>query len=502
MSVTGDPVARSARRSGGRPTHAVAAVDLGASSGRVVLGLLGSPGLLGSGLGARLVHRFPTTATEVDGRLCWDLEALWCEILHGLAEAARAARAIGLPLAGIGVDSWAVDYGLLDDAGTLLAPPVHYRDPRGARGRAVVESRLSGADLYATTGIQQLDLDTVYQLAAERAQLLDRAATLLLIPDLLVHRLTGVRAAERTNASTTGFYDPHTGTWATAMLSTLGIPDALLPPIVDPGTPAGPLTAAARAAIAVGDAAVAADLAATTVFEVASHDTASAVAAVPATHPRFAYVCTGTWSLVGVELDAPVTTPAARAARLTNETGTDGTIRLLRNVAGLWPLQECLREWALGDGAPPDLPALLAEAATRAVPDVLPDLDAPDLTAAGDMPARLADACVRAGTPVPADRPGLVAVLIAALGRAQATALRDVLAVSGHEVDAVHLVGGGARNPLLVQATARETGRAVHAGPAEASALGNIGVQARGLGLVEDRWALRRLVAASPEQLL
>lgn len=497
MSVSGERAGRSTPTRGNPPTHAVAAVDLGASSGRVVLGLLGE-GLLG----ARLVHRFPTTATELDGRLCWDIGALWQEILHGIAEAARSARAVGLPLAGIGIDSWAVDYGLIDDAGTLLAPPVHYRDPRGARGRAVIESRLSPADLYTTTGVQQLDLDTVYQLAAERPELLARAETLLLIPDLLVHRLTGVRAAERTNASTTGLYDPHTGTWATEVLTALGIGDTLLPPVVDPGSPAGPLTAAARGAIAAGDAAVAADLDATTVFEVASHDTASAVAAIPATGPRFAYVCTGTWSLVGVELDAPVTTPAARAARLTNETGTDRTIRFLRNVAGLWPLQECLREWALADGSPPDLPGLLAAAALRPVPDVLPDLDATDLTAPGDMPARLGAACLRAGIAVPADRPGLVAVLIAALARAQATAVRDVLAVSGHEVDAVHLVGGGARNPLLVQATERETGLVVHAGPPEASALGNIGVQARGLGLVADRWALRRLIAASPELLV
>jgi rhamnulokinase len=490
-----------------RPTHAVAAVDLGASSGRVVLGLLGptDPALsAGAGAGAalleaRLYHRFANRTTEVDGRLSWDIERLWQSILHGLADAARAARAVGLPLAGIGIDSWAVDYGLLDGDGTLLAPPVHYRDPRGARGRRLVETRLTPDALYARTGVQQLDLDTVYQLAGERPKLLERAATLLLVPDLLVHRLTGVVAAERTNASTTGLYDPRTGTWAPDVLFALGLDADLLPAVVDPGTPAGHLTTAARAAIAAGDADVEDDLAATTVFEVASHDTASAVAAVPATGPRFAYICTGTWSLVGVELDGPVTTRAAREAKLTNETGIDHTIRFLRNVAGLWPLQECLREWTAADGTAPDLPVLLAAAAERPVPENLPDLDASELAAPGDMPARLAAACAEAGTPVPADRPGLVAVIIAALARAQATALRDVLTVSGHGVDTVHLVGGGARNPLLVAATARELGLPVHAGPAEASALGNIGVQARGLGLVADRWELRRLVGAAGE---
>lgn len=419
--------------------------------------------------------RFPNEPVRVGGTLRWDILALYRSIVEGLRSAS--------PLASIGIDSWGVDHGLLDADGVLLGNPVHYRDARTDGVPERVFAEVSAAELYGRAGIQILPFNTVFQLAAARgtAQLAN-ARSILLIPDLLTYWLTGDVGAELTNASTTALLDARTGAWDTALMATLGLDARLLPPLREPGTPAGMLRP--EVAEEVGQS--------TVVTRVASHDTASAVVAVPAEHDRFAYISCGTWSLVGVELPAPVLSQEGRAANFTNERGLDGTIRYLRNVMGLWPLQECLRTWRT------DLPQLLAAAAARPANAAVIDIDDPAFLPPGDMPARIVEACRRAGQPVPSDPPGIVRCIVDSLAVAHRRAIEDAVRLSGRPVEVVHLIGGGSRNDLLCQATADACGLPVVAGPTEATAIGNVLVQARTLsaqpyGLAD----LRALVRAS-----
>ncbi|WP_250563557.1 rhamnulokinase [Sphaerisporangium fuscum] len=419
------------------------------------------------------VHRFANRPVRAGGTLHWDILALYQGILDGL-------RLAG-PVDSVGVDSWAVDYGLLDSAGRLIGNPVHYRDERTAGVMERVNAEVGAAALYEVGGLQFLPFNTVYQLVADRDRL-DRAETLLMIPDLLTYWLTGSAGAEVTNASTTGLYDVRAGDWARPLMGRLGIPESIFPALRGPGSAAGVLRPDVAAEIGGGTGA----RDGVPVIAVASHDTASAVAAVPATTRRFAYISSGTWSLVGVELPAPVLTAGSRAANFTNESGVDGTIRFLRNVMGLWILQECLRAWG-----GPDLGALLA-AAARARPFVsLVDPDDPAFLPPGDMPGRIAAYCERTGQPVPAGPPEVVRCVLESLALAYRRAVRDAVRLSGHDVDVVHVVGGGARNELLCRMTADATGLPVLAGPVEATALGNALVQARAHGLVTD---IRELV--------
>ena len=432
----------------------VAAVDLGASSGRVMLGLVD-----GQRVTLTELARFANDPVAVGGTLHWDILSLWRSIVDGL----RAAP----PLASMGIDSWGVDYGLLDADGALLGNPVHYRD---ARTDGVVE-RLFGEvpveDLYDRTGIQIMQINTVFQLAAARGSAqLAAARTALLIPDLLTYWLTGDIGAELTNASTTALVDARSGGWDSALMAALGLDPGLLPLLRDPGTVAGPLRPAAVEAVGQS----------TVVTRVASHDTASAVVAVPAEHDRFAYISCGTWSLVGVELPAPVLTEEGRAANFTNERGVDGTVRYLRNVMGLWPLQECLRAWGL---SPADLPALLAAAGQRPAFAAVIDIDDPVFLPPGNMPTRVVEACRRAGLAVPTDHAGIVRCIVDSLAVGHRAAIADVTRLSGRTVEVVHLIGGGSHNDLLCQATADACGLPVVAGPAEATAIGNVLIQAR-----------------------
>jgi rhamnulokinase len=321
------------------------AVDIGASGGRVMAGVVDGPCTT-----LHTLHRFPNGPVQRDGHLRWDLTRLWSEVLTGLRLLARHFP----QTESVGIDTWAVDYALLDGDDRLLAEPVSYRDGRTGPAIERVHERVSQEELYAVNGLQFLPFTTVYQLEAEKAAgLWDRVAHVVLLPDLLAHRLTGELRTETTNASTTGLLDVRTGSWATDLLDRLDIPGRLLPALVAPGEVIGPLTSAALEQTGLRRG--------TLVTAVGSHDTASAVVAVPATTSRFAYVSSGTWSLAGLELDAPVITPASRTANFTNEGGVDGRTRFLRNVGGLWLLQESLRTW--GDrGGPHDLDALLAAA--------------------------------------------------------------------------------------------------------------------------------------------
>jgi rhamnulokinase len=431
----------------------VAAVDLGASSGRVMLGRVDRDGVT-----LTEVHRFANTPHRTDGTLRWDIRALYQGIQDGLRAAGRVDS--------IGVDSWGVDYGLLDASGALVSDPVHYRDGRTTGALERVTASLGAADIYATTGIQFLPFNTLYQLAAETVT----AQRLLLIPDLITYWLTGEQGAELTNASTTQLLDVHTRTWATDLAARAGIDPAWLPPLRQPGTRIG-------------------DAGSVPVIAVASHDTASAVVGVPATTDAFAYISCGTWSLVGLELDRPVLTDPT----FTNELGVDGTIRYLRNVMGLWLLQESQRAWGIRR-----LDGVLAEAAQLPARTALIDPDDPVFLPPGDMPTRIAEFCRHTNQSPPRTPAETTRCVLDSLALAHRRALHQAQQLSGRHVDVVHLVGGGARNPLLCQLTADACGLPVIAGPVEATALGNALIQARTLGATDgDLPALRRLLRHS-----
>ncbi len=463
----------------------VAAVDLGASGGRVMVGQVGP-----SQLELHEAHRFPNAPVPVLATLHWDILRLYRDVLDGLRSAARE-----FGLASIGIDSWGVDYGLLDESGALLGNPVHYRDARTDGVAAEVLAAIPAQELYAATGIQQMSINTIYQLvAAARTPQLSAARTLLLIPDLLAYWLTGELGAEVTNASTTQLYDVRTRTWATQFMERAGIPARLFPALRQPGAIIGDLLPEVADRIGLGRRA---DLDSpggrnggigpdgrrppVPVIAVGSHDTASAVVSVPAAGADFAYISSGTWSLVGVELDQPVLTEASRLANFTNESGVDGTIRYLRNVMGLWLLQESVRTWS-DAGLTADLDSLLREAARRPALRTVLDPDDPVFLPPGDMPARIAEACRRTGQSPPQDPAETVRCIIDSLALAYRRAIHQVQELSGRQVGTVHIVGGGARNALLCQLTADACGRPVVAGPTEATALGNILVQARALG--------------------
>ncbi|MGK5680593.1 rhamnulokinase [Actinoplanes sp. URMC 104] len=434
-----------------------AAVDLGASSGRVMAGRVG-PGTVE----LTETHRFANEPVRAGGTLHWDILALHRGVLEGLRRAG--------PVDSIGIDSWAVDYGLLDAAGALLGNPVHYRDGR-TEG---VRLGIGDEKLYEITGLQKLPFNTIYQLAAARdTPQFEIAQRLLLIPDLLAYWLTGETGAEYTNASTTGLLDVRTRDWSAPLIAELGLRPSLLPPIRRPGEVIG-------------------EHKGTKVVAVGSHDTASAVVGVPAAGEHFAYISCGTWSLVGLELPAPVLSAESRRANFTNEGGVDGTIRYLRNVMGLWPLQECMREWGS-----PDIGELLRQA-SRETPVVV-DLDDPGFLPPGDMAQRVAKA---AGLPPDASPAKLTRCIVDSLAVAHKRAVEQAQELSGRHVDAVHIVGGGARNELLCQLTADACGLPVLAGPVEATALGNVLVQARAAGVIGGDLAALRTVLRDTQRVV
>ncbi|MGF6823778.1 rhamnulokinase [Microbacterium sp. ZKA21] len=459
-------------------TRAVAAVDLGATSGRVVIGRIDD-----DMLDLELVARFPNGPVKREDGLHWDFDALYGHIVDGLAEAVRREPAIE----SIGIDSWAVDYGLLRD-GELLAEPFHYRDERTERGVAEVHAIAPFAELYQRGGLQFLPFNTLYQYRVDAA--VAGADAALLIPDLVAYLLTGVQVAERTNASTTGLLAVGSSEWDLELAERLGIPSGILPPLVDPGTVIGTLRP--ELAERIGK-----DL---PIIAVGSHDTASAVVAVPLSTADSAYISCGTWGLVGVELAEPVLTDTAREANFTHELGVDGRFRFLHNVTGLWLLSESVRAWEAEDGTPIDLPDLLDAAA--AVTGDIPRFDAndPSLSAPGDMPARIAAVLTAAGSAVPTGRAAFARTIVESIAQAFADAVRTAGELSGREIDAIHLVGGGSLNRLLCQATADRSGVPVLAGPVEATALGNVLVQARALGAAPSTLEeLRALVARTHE---
>ncbi len=461
-------------------TAAVAAVDLGATSGRVMLGYVGHDEL-------RLVPvaRFPNNPVRVIDGLHWNILELYRNVLTGLASAVREEPDVR----SIAVDSWAVDYALLK-GDRMLGNPYHYRDARTAAGVDATHALVGPAELYAVNGLQFLPFNTLYQLAAEQLEGgLDQADSLLLVPDLVNFWLTGARRAEVTNASTTGLLDVHTATWDDGLIDRLELPRGILPDLVTPGSTVGPLLSAVADELGASRSLA--------VSAVGSHDTASAVVAVPATEGDFAYISSGTWSLVGVELEHPVVTEAARMAGFTNEGGVDGRIRFLQNVSGLWLLSESVRTWER-TGEPIDLPTLLSAAAAVTTPVSVFDAGDPRFIAPGDMPARIADWCHEHGVAAPQTRAEVTRSILESLADAYSRSLEAAAALSGTRIRSIHVVGGGSQNALLCQLTADRTGLPVLAGPMEATAIGNVLVQARAQGIVagdSSLEALRALVA-------
>ncbi|NUO41577.1 MAG: rhamnulokinase [Streptomyces sp.] len=445
-----------------------AAVDLGASSGRVMVGRVGP-----DSLELAEAHRFVNRPVRVPEGLRWDVLSLYAGVLDGLKAAGQVDS--------VGIDSWAVDYGLLDADGALLGNPVHYRDSRTEGVAEKVWATVPAEELYAATGLQYAPFNTLYQLTAAKDQL-GSAQRLLLIPDLLTYWLTGEQGTELTNASTTQLIDPRTREWSYDLASRLGIDLDLFAPLRQPGDPAGVLRAEVLEETGLRGP--------VPVTTVGSHDTASAVAAVPAAAgERFAYICTGTWSLAGLELDAPVLTEESRAANFTNELGLDGTVRYLRNIMGLWLLQECVRAWG-----GPELGALLLDAAKAPALRSVVDASDPVFLAPGRMPERIAEACRASGQPVPETPGEITRCILDSLALAHRKAVEEAQRLADRPVDVVYVVGGGTRNALLCQLTADACGLPVVAGPTEAAALGNVLVQARTHGLVGDLTAARGLL--------
>lgn len=454
--------------------HLLAAVDLGASSGRVM-----AAAVEGNRIVLTETARFPNRAVPAAGRLYWDVLGLWNGVLEGL----RALGAAAEEVAAIGVDSWAVDYALLDAEGHLLAAPVCYRDHRTRAAREDVLAAAGPEALFARTGVQHQPFNTLFQLAAERPGTLAAAERMLLVPDLFSYWLSGAYAWEATNASTTGLVDQATGTWSPELCELAGVPGDLLGPITPTGTVLGGLTADVAAETGLSES--------TEVVATAGHDTAAAVAAVPYETEHAAYISCGTWSLVGTERAAPVLGVEALRAGFTNERGADGSIRFLRNVAGLWLLQESLRVWRR-EGADLDIGELVKAAADVPRLRSVVDPDDPVFAAPGDMPGRLRARCAETRQPVPETPAEIAACVLDSLALAHRRAVADLERLGGTEIDLIHIVGGGSNNELLCQLTADATGRPVLAGPDEATALGNALVQAQALGLVEPGPEARR----------
>jgi rhamnulokinase len=456
------------------------AVDLGAESGRVVVGTFD-----GGRLALHDVCRFPNVPVTLNGTLHWDFLRLFGDVSTGL----RAAAADG-PAASIGVDTWGVDFGLLDARGRLLGNPVHYRDARTAGMVDEALAMVPRAEIYGATGIQFMPINTLYQLfsmARAGDPQLRGANRLLMMGDLFAHFLCGSSFAEYTNASTSQMLDPFTRDWARPLLERLGIPTGFLPEIVQPGTVLGPLRP---------DVAAETGLAGARVVAPGSHDTASAVVGAPLADRWTAFLSSGTWSLIGLEVAAPVVSEVTLAANLTNEGGVAGTIRLLRNVMGLWLIQEARRAlWPSGDAPSYEELAELAEAAPAFTAFIDPDDER--FLRPGDLPARVRAFCRETGQREPGDTGTLMRVLLESLALRYAIVVDELAAASAHPVRAIHVVGGGSNHRLLCRLTAGATGLPVRAGPVEATAIGNLAVQAIAAGELASVAEARQLVARS-----
>lgn len=457
--------------------------DIGAESGRCIVATLDE-----GKVALTEVHRFPTHNLQDRTSLHWDILAITREIVEGLT---KARKAFGPDFDGVATDTWGVDYVLVDPDGRVLGYPYHYRDSRtdGIMERAFAV--VPRSKLYAATGTQFAQFNTVFQLLAEKerkANLLGVAETMLLMPDYLNYFLSGVRKAEYSIASTTGVADPRSRTWSWDLIDTFGIPRKIFPQMVEPGTVLGTLRPELAQRTGVNPR--------TPVIASAGHDTASAVASVPAVGDSWAYLSSGTWSLFGVELKEPVLSEEAMNHNFTNEGGVRGTTRFLKNIIGLWPVQECRRYW-LEQGQEFTYAQLSDLARREGRVGAWVDLNDPRFLKPGEMPLKIASYLKETGQNVRESVGVSIGVVLESLAFSYRIAVRDLEQVTGRRIERVHAVGGGIQNALLMQMTADATGLTVLAGPVEGTIVGNIGVQAVATGAVPDLVAWRRVVAAS-----
>lgn len=463
------------------------AFDFGAESGRALLGIIE-----GGKLRLEEIHRFPNTPVRTLGRLQWDILKLFDEVKQGLK---LALQQTGGELDGVGVDTWGVDFGLLDESGELLGNPYHYRDERTNGMMEKAFEIVPRDEVFERTGIQFLQFNSLYQLLAMarvRSAALKCASTLLFMPDLLNYWLTGVKVSEFSIATTSQCYDPRRGDWAKEMLERLDIPTGILPAIVQPGSTIGPLADSLVTELGGGRG--------VPVIAPATHDTGSAVAAVPAVGHGHAYISSGTWSLLGVELDKPLINKKALAMNFTNEGGVAGTFRFLHNIMGLWLVQECRRTWlsAGEDVSYADL-AQMAESSQGFVSVI--DPDAGVFLPPGDMPQRIREFCRDTDQPVPSSMGEVVRCALDSLALRYRATLEGLDALLGSRLEPVHIVGGGTQNKLLCQLAADVSGRNVVAGPIEATAIGNVLVQAIGKSYVASLDEAREIVRNSFEMV-
>ncbi|MEZ6099596.1 MAG: FGGY-family carbohydrate kinase [Pirellulaceae bacterium] len=468
-------------------SHNYLAVDLGASGGRVVAGMLSDR------LTLTEIHRFSNGATNFAGQLQWNILGLWSQLQDGLRAAAGQLGSANI--VSMGVDTWGVDFGLLDRDDRLLGNPVCYRDARTRGMMDVAFAKVPRAEIFAQTGLQFMELNSLYQLLAmsqAKAAMLENARSLLLMPDLFHWLLTGEKSNEFTNATTTQFFNPTKKRWATELLDKLGIPTSFLGNIVPPGTNLGPLRR---------DLAEEVGLASTDVVLPGTHDTASAVMAVPAIgpclpNPNWCYLSSGTWSLMGVEVPEPVTSDTCASLNFTNEGGVGGSIRLLKNIAGLWLIQECRRVWKQnGREFSWDELVRLAESAPALQSLINPD--DPRFGAPSDMPATIRQFCSENGEPTPDSEGAVIRCALESLALRYRQTVLSLEKLTDSRIDTIHIVGGGTQNKLLSQMTADACNRRVVAGPVEATAIGNIMMQAVAHGDVAGIEEARQVVARS-----
>ncbi len=461
------------------PTHYLAC-DLGADSGRLILGTLDH-----GKISLEELHRFPTGATKVAGALHWEFDRLLNELKTGLKKAA----AKNLPIASISTDSWGVDYVVYDERGLPVLPVWCYRDPRTAQGVQIVNGKVEWPELYAITGIQFMALNTIYQIVTEPAERLAQAKHLLLIGDAFNFYCSGVARNEVSLASTTQLYNPVYKRWSRRLFAALGLRPDLFAPVCDSGTRLGPLKK---------NLATETGLPQIEVIASCSHDTGAAVAAVPATDGNWAYLSSGTWSLMGVELPDPIINDEGRNLGFTNEVGFGNTIRLLKNIIGLWLIQESRRHW-VKTGKKIDFAEMERQAVASPAFVSLINPDDPRFLSPDDMPEKIADFCRETGQPAPDNMGATVRCIYESLALFYRVTLKKLERLTGRKIDRLHIVGGGSKDATLNQFTANALKIPVLAGPTECAALGNILVQAIALGHVESHAAAREVVRNSFE---
>ncbi len=458
------------------------AVDLGAESGRVMIGSVSADRLI-----LEEIHRFGNGPIEEDGALKWDFQKLMTEIKAGIAKAAKAA---GAQVWGIGVDSWGVDFGLLDANGDLIENPYHYRDSQTNGMMEKAYELMPKRDIYENSGIQFMQLNSLYQLLAMRRAnsiALAKAKDLVFVGDLVSYHLCGKIFAEYTLASTSQFMDMKTGQWSKPILDALKLPSNILPKIVAPGTIVGQLGAKIGVELGCGPIPV---------IAVGAHDTASAVAAVPASGGKWAYLSSGTWSLMGVEIPKAVVSDKTFQHDFTNEGGVQNTIRLLKNIMGLWLTQECRRQWQReGQELTYDEMEQLAQDAKPFTAHL--DVDDISFLAPGDMPKRINEYLERTGRQTTEDKGQIIRIILESLALRYRAIMESIEDATGDQIEALHIVGGGIQNELLCQFTANAIGKKVIAGPIEATASGNILMQAIATGQIESLGQAREIVRKS-----